>query len=87
MVPAVSRTAEVTERAVDFFLGSSVRDRKRINVITGGAGEFRRAFADLFIPRATATPGRSETDGVAERNIQSLSNCLGAVRSRALLLA
>eukprot|EP00969_Alexandrium_andersonii_P105860 4670437-Alexandrium_andersonii.AAC.1 len=68
MVPVVSRTAEVAERAVDFFLGSSVRDRKRINMITDGAGEFRRAFADLFISHTTTTQGRSETNGVAERN-------------------
>eukprot|EP00969_Alexandrium_andersonii_P144841 6404644-Alexandrium_andersonii.AAC.1 len=63
MVPVISRTAEVAERAVDFFLGSSVRDRKRTNMITDGAGEFRRAFTDLFIPHTTTTPGRSETNG------------------------
>eukprot|EP00969_Alexandrium_andersonii_P227903 10064981-Alexandrium_andersonii.AAC.1 len=70
MVPVISRTAEATERAVDFFLGSSVRDRKRINMITDGALEFRRAFTDLFIPHATTTPGSSETNGLSERNIQ-----------------
>eukprot|EP00969_Alexandrium_andersonii_P368681 15473456-Alexandrium_andersonii.AAC.1 len=70
MAPAVSRAAEVTERAVDVFVGPSVRDRERINVIADGAGEFRRAFADLFVPHTTTTPGRSETTGVAERNIQ-----------------
>eukprot|EP00969_Alexandrium_andersonii_P069425 3062670-Alexandrium_andersonii.AAC.1 len=70
MVPVISRTAEVTEGAVDFFIGSSVRGRKRIDVITDGAGEFRRAFADLFIPHTTTTPSRSETNGVAERSAQ-----------------
>eukprot|EP00969_Alexandrium_andersonii_P213815 9441967-Alexandrium_andersonii.AAC.1 len=42
-------------------------------MIADGAGEFRRAFTDLFIPRATTSPGRSETNGVAECNMQSLS--------------
>eukprot|EP00969_Alexandrium_andersonii_P290099 12822358-Alexandrium_andersonii.AAC.1 len=47
-------------------------------MITDGAGEFRRAFTDLFVPHATATPGRSETNGVAGRNIQGLSKCVRA---------
>eukprot|EP00969_Alexandrium_andersonii_P213689 9436243-Alexandrium_andersonii.AAC.1 len=63
MVPVISRTADVTERAIDFYIGSSVRGRKKINMVTDGAGEFRRAFTDLFIPHTTTTPGRSETNG------------------------
>eukprot|EP00969_Alexandrium_andersonii_P021937 960324-Alexandrium_andersonii.AAC.1 len=47
-----------------------------MNMVSDGAGEFRRAFTDLFIPHTTTTPGRSETNGVAERNIQNLSNCV-----------
>eukprot|EP00969_Alexandrium_andersonii_P123358 5451416-Alexandrium_andersonii.AAC.1 len=46
---------------------------------TDGAGEFRRAFADLFIPHTTTAPGRSETNGAADRNIQSVSNCARAL--------
>eukprot|EP00969_Alexandrium_andersonii_P239414 10569221-Alexandrium_andersonii.AAC.1 len=48
-------------------------------MIADGAGEFRRAFTNLFVPHATTTPGRSETNVVAERSIQSLTNCVRAL--------
>eukprot|EP00969_Alexandrium_andersonii_P116311 5142258-Alexandrium_andersonii.AAC.1 len=48
-------------------------------MVTDGAGEFRRAFADLFAPHTATAPSRSETNSVAERNIQSLSNCVRAL--------
>eukprot|EP00969_Alexandrium_andersonii_P300012 13262756-Alexandrium_andersonii.AAC.1 len=45
---------------------------------TDRVGEFRRVFAYLVSPHTTTAPSRSETNGVAERNIQSLSNCIRA---------
>eukprot|EP00969_Alexandrium_andersonii_P225236 9947870-Alexandrium_andersonii.AAC.1 len=64
MVPVISRTAEVTERAVDFFIGSSVRDRKRINMISDGAGEFPQSIRGLIHsfhtrPQLLADPRRT----------------------------
>ena len=41
-----------------------------------GATEFRKAMTNLFIPHTTSTPGRHETNALAERTVQSLSSAV-----------
>ena len=44
-----------------------------------GAQEFRRSLTNLFVPHVTSTPGRHETNAIAERTVQTLSTCVRAL--------
>ena len=48
----------------------------RKHVYSDGAKEFRKAMTNLFIPHTTSTPGRHETNALAERTVQSLSSAV-----------
>ena len=67
--PTAHRDTPETERIFNDFLG----DAKVRLLRTDGASEFKSTSTNLFIPHCTSTPGRHETNGVAERNIQKLS--------------
>eukprot|EP00969_Alexandrium_andersonii_P224301 9906206-Alexandrium_andersonii.AAC.1 len=75
MYPDTSRASDRVEFALCQFYGR----RKRGRIHTDGAIEYRRAARDMFLPHSTSAPGRSETNAIAERNVQSLATCVRAL--------
>eukprot|EP00969_Alexandrium_andersonii_P184201 8138669-Alexandrium_andersonii.AAC.1 len=75
MYPDTPRASDRIEFAMCQFYGR----RKCGRIHTDGAIEHRRMARDMFLPRSTSVPGRSETNAITERNVQSLSTCVRAL--------
>ena len=75
MIPFADRLATTTQWA----LGQLHGDVPRHRIYSDRASGFAKVMRDLFIPHSTSIPGRPETNGIAEGNVQSLSACVRAL--------
>ena len=75
LFPSVTRKAEKVQQQTEEFYGDVAKNEIR----SDGAQEFRKAMTNLFVPHVTSTPGRHESNAIAERNVQTLSQCVRAL--------